>query len=130
LKLDEQVIASAIGFHQGPEYAYYLPAWNPVYERYAPSTLLLVHLMRYAWESGADTFDFMLGDEPYKAAWSTSQSRVHTVLAARPNAAGRLWLVERRTMHLMKERARASAHLKALRRHGLSALVRRIDRDR
>jgi CelD/BcsL family acetyltransferase involved in cellulose biosynthesis len=130
LKLDERVIASAIGFHHAHEFSYYMPAWDPVYQRYAPSTLLIVHLMQYASTRGATRFDFMLGDEPYKAQWATSDACVHTVIAARTNPAGRIWLGKTLMVHAMKERARASSRLRAIRRHGLSAVLGPTDRDR
>jgi CelD/BcsL family acetyltransferase involved in cellulose biosynthesis len=130
LELDGRMIASAIGFHHDQEFAYYMPAWDPVYQRYAPSTLLLVHLMQYASDRGATRFDFMLGDEPYKAQWATSQARVQTVAAARPEAAGRIWMLKTLAHHAVRERARKSARLRAIRRHGLSALIRPIDGDR
>ena len=130
LKLDERVIASAIGFHHAHEFSYYMPAWDPVYQRYAPSTLLIVHLMQYASARGATRFDFMLGDEPYKAQWATSDACVHTVIAARTNPAGRIWLGKTLMVHAIKERARASSRLRAIRRHGLSAVLGPTDRDR
>ena len=71
---------------------------------------------------GARRFDFMLGDEPYKASWATGQDHVHTVIAARPDPAGRLWLLRRRAYHALKERVRSSARLMSLHRHGLSAI--------
>jgi CelD/BcsL family acetyltransferase involved in cellulose biosynthesis len=129
LELDERVIASAIGFHHDQEFAYYMPAWEPVYQRYAPNSLLLVHLMQYAADRGATRFDFMLGDEPYKSQWATSQARVQTIIAAKPGATGRVWLLKTLALHSIKERARASARLRAIRRHGLSGLTRPIGRD-
>jgi CelD/BcsL family acetyltransferase involved in cellulose biosynthesis len=130
LKLDERVIASAIGFQHAHEFSYYMPAWDPVYQRYAPSTLLIVHLMQYASARGATRFDFMLGDEPYKAQWATSEARVHTLLAARSSPVGRVWLGKTLLVHSMKQRARASSRLRAIRRHGISAVLGFTDRDR
>jgi CelD/BcsL family acetyltransferase involved in cellulose biosynthesis len=130
LKLNDQVIASTIGFHHGPEYGYYMPAWHPAYQAYAPSTLLLVHLMEHASGRGAKMFDFMLGDEPYKAAWATSRARVHTIIAAAPGAVGQLWLVRTLARRAILERARGSARLRAIRRHGLAGVTRTIDQDR
>jgi CelD/BcsL family acetyltransferase involved in cellulose biosynthesis len=123
LTLNDRVIASAVGLRHSNEYGYYLPAWHPGYPTYAPSTLLLVHLMEYASEKGATRFDFMLGDEPYKAAWATGQERVHTVVAARPGRTGRLWLIQTLGYHALKNRIRESTRLMAIRRHGLSALL-------
>lgn len=122
LKVNDRVIAAAIGFRRAGEYGYYLPAWHPGYHPYAPSTLLLAHLLEYAADNGARRFDFMLGDEPYKASWATGEDRVHTVIAARPDPAGRLWLFRRRAYHAVKERVRSSPRLMSLRRYGLSAI--------
>jgi CelD/BcsL family acetyltransferase involved in cellulose biosynthesis len=130
LKLDERVIASAIGFHHAQEFSYYMPAWDPMYQRYAPSTLLIVHLMQHASARGSTRFDFMLGDEPYKAQWATSEARVHTVIANRTHPAGRVWRGKTLMQLALKERARASSRLRAIRRYGLSAVLGPTDRNR
>ena len=130
LTLNGHVIASAIGFQIAEEYGYYLTAWHPGYHPYAPGTLLLVHLMENASRQGARRFDFMLGDEPYKTAWATDQRRVHTMIAARPSASGRLWLMTTLAYGAVRERARRSARLRQIRRHGLSGIGRGIDSER
>jgi CelD/BcsL family acetyltransferase involved in cellulose biosynthesis len=122
LRVNDRMIASAIGFQRADEYAYYLPAWHPGYHPYAPSTLLLVHLMEYAADHGAARFDFMLGDESYKSSWATGQDRVHTLIAARPDPRGRTWLLRMRAYHALKDSVRSSPRLMSVRRHGLSAI--------
>jgi CelD/BcsL family acetyltransferase involved in cellulose biosynthesis len=128
LKVNDRVIATAIGLRRADEYGYYLPAWHPGYHQYAPSTLLLAHLLEYAADHGSRRFDFMLGDEPYKASWATGQDRVHTIIAARPDPAGRLWLLRRRAYHALKERVRSSTRLMSVRRYGLSAIRHSVSR--
>lgn len=118
------MVACAIAFTHGREYLYYLPAWHPGYHAYAPSTILLAHLVEHAAERGATTFDFMLGDEPYKDAWATGRHDVQTLLAARPTTAGRAWLAARIAAHQLKARLRESERVMAVRRYGLGALVR------
>jgi CelD/BcsL family acetyltransferase involved in cellulose biosynthesis len=122
LTLNEHVVAAAIGFQHGHEYHYYLPAWNPGYHLYAPSTLLLVHLMDAASQHGMTEFDFMLGDEPYKSAWATSHRRVFTLLAAPPTPQGRAWFTTRRSALRLRDQARTSRYLRTLRRFGVRGL--------
>ncbi|MFN0073626.1 MAG: GNAT family N-acetyltransferase [Chloroflexota bacterium] len=128
LMINDRVIATSIGFVRGSRYAYYLPAWHPGYHPYAPSTLLLVHLMEFAADRGASTFDFMLGDEPYKATWATGQTRVHTLIAHKPTPAGQIWARGRLLAHALKNRVRSSPELMSLRRYGFGALGRVVSR--
>lgn len=124
LSLNGDVVATSVGLVHDGRYAYYMPAWDPAYHVYAPSTLLLAHLIERAYELGLREFDFMLGDEEYKRQWSSSARSVTTLLVARGNAAGRLWLETRRAAHGLRERARRSGRLRWLRRSGVGALRR------
>jgi CelD/BcsL family acetyltransferase involved in cellulose biosynthesis len=71
LCLDGQPIAFHFGFRYRRRYYYYIPAFDPSCAAYAPSTQLLVRLMRKACEEGFEVFDFLIGNEPYKYDWAT-----------------------------------------------------------
>jgi CelD/BcsL family acetyltransferase involved in cellulose biosynthesis len=64
LCLDGQPIAFHFGFRYRRRYYYYIPAFDPSCAAYAPSTQLLVRLMRKACEEGFEVFDFLIGNEP------------------------------------------------------------------
>jgi CelD/BcsL family acetyltransferase involved in cellulose biosynthesis len=88
LRLNGRAIATQVGFVVGGSYYNYQVAFDPSLARYAPSTLLLVHLLERAWDDGLKTFDFMTGDEPYKLQWADqSPSICHvTILPNQPIA--------------------------------------------
>jgi CelD/BcsL family acetyltransferase involved in cellulose biosynthesis len=119
LELNGEPIAMAIGFRHAGVYHYYLPAWEPRYAAYAPSTLLLVNRMRAAASSGCVEIDFMLGDEDYKRAWATGARRVWTLVAARRTPRGQAWLRWRAAQITLRARARDVPLLRSIRRHGL-----------
>ena len=71
LRLNNRAVATQIGFLIGGTYFAYQTAFDPSLSRYAPSTLLLVHLLEQAWADGLRSFDFMTGSETYKYLWAT-----------------------------------------------------------
>lgn len=46
--------------------------------RYSPGEQLLIHVMKESAAAGIPTFDFLVGDEPYKRAWSDEARPVNT----------------------------------------------------
>ena len=85
LELDGRPVAGSLGFVDRQTYYYYLPAFDPSLAALAPSSLLLAHLVERAYERGLSRFDFMLGDEPYKAELGGRQVEVVEVsLRQRP----------------------------------------------
>ena len=93
-------------------------------ERYAhagPGETLFFSAIRHACEAGHDTFDFGVGDEPYKRAWCDIETR-HADTAIGLTARGRLQAFA----HVA--RARVVAKIKADKR--LWALAKRIRRLR
>jgi CelD/BcsL family acetyltransferase involved in cellulose biosynthesis len=75
LYLDSKPIAFHFGFCYGGRFYYYIPAFDPAYAAYAPSTQLLVHLLERSFEAGFEVFDFLIGDEPYKYDWATENQQ-------------------------------------------------------
>lgn len=67
LQCNNQIIATHLGFvHNGILY-WYLPTYDMEWAKYAPGRLLLLKLIGNAIDEGLIGFDFMRGDEPYKA---------------------------------------------------------------
>lgn len=56
--------------------------------RYSPGEQLLIHVMKEAAATGVPTFDFLVGDEPYKRAWSDEARPVSTYILG-PNTTSR-----------------------------------------
>jgi CelD/BcsL family acetyltransferase involved in cellulose biosynthesis len=122
LELDDAMVAFCLGFVYGEKLYYYLPGFDPDYARYAPSTLLLAHLIESAYGQGLRELDFMLGEEPYKQQWSTGVRSTQRLVVAAPGPPGAAALAVFRAYLLARERARRSPLAQRLRRHGLSEL--------
>lgn len=123
LELDGRPIAGCLSFVERATFYYYMPAWDPDLAAYAPSTLLLAHLIERAFDRGLERFDFMLGEEEYKAVWATEERSTLRLLVGRRGPRGRLAVASLASLHAARQRARASATLRRVRRYGPRALL-------
>jgi CelD/BcsL family acetyltransferase involved in cellulose biosynthesis len=78
LRWQDRTIASHFGFCYGGNYSYYKPAFAVDLTRYSPGQVLLRRLILAALDEHASTFDFGIGDEPYKQRFATSTPVVKT----------------------------------------------------
>lgn len=78
-----------VAFHFGSSYAgtylWYKPSFEIALARYSPGEVLLRQLFLAALDEGAHTFDFGLGDEPFKKRFATQTNRVQN-FTLRPTA--------------------------------------------
>jgi CelD/BcsL family acetyltransferase involved in cellulose biosynthesis len=79
LRLDGEVIASAMCFHQPGRDYFYLTAYDPEYARYSPSKVLLAHMIERAFNE-KNIFCFGAGSYPYKLDWSQSVGDLRTMV--------------------------------------------------
>lgn len=119
LELEGRMIAFALCFSYGDKLFYYLPAFDPAFARFAPSTLLLAHLIESAFARGLAELDFMLGEESYKAQWASGTRQTCRLVIAAPNPRGALALAAFRAYLRARERARRSPLLQRARRYGI-----------
>jgi CelD/BcsL family acetyltransferase involved in cellulose biosynthesis len=119
LELDARPVAGSIGFVDRGTYYYYLPAWDPDLAELAPSSLLLARLIERAFERGLARFDFMLGEEPYKARWATCERQTVNLVLASPTVRGQAALAALVGWQQARHRARSSVWLQRARRHWL-----------
>jgi CelD/BcsL family acetyltransferase involved in cellulose biosynthesis len=124
LELDGRCLAFCLGFTVQDKFYYYLPAFDPVYARFAPSTLLLAHLIETAFARGLREFDFMLGEEPYKEQWASGARGTTRVVVAAPNLGGIAALAGFRAYLAIQERARQMPLIQRARRYGIGTLKR------
>jgi CelD/BcsL family acetyltransferase involved in cellulose biosynthesis len=75
---DGRPIAFHFGFSFAGSYLWYKPSFAIELARRSPGEVLLRHLFLAAWDEGADTFDFGLGDEPFKLRFATAVPHVRT----------------------------------------------------
>lgn len=69
-----------VAFHFGSSYAgtylWYKPSFEIALAQHSPGEVLLRQLILAALDEGAHTFDFGLGDEPFKKRFATQKNRV------------------------------------------------------
>jgi CelD/BcsL family acetyltransferase involved in cellulose biosynthesis len=70
LDLDGVTQAALYCFHKSPRTCYYLGGFEPSLAKFSLGTVLTGRAIRHAIETdGAQEFDFLRGDEPYKYKW-------------------------------------------------------------
>lgn len=120
LEVDGRSVAGWYGFSIGGRYAYCLAGFDPAWESSRVGWLVLARSMRDAIEEGADVYDLLLGQEPYKQRLTSTQREVQTIVLARPRSAAA-------GLAAFEARGRQLAHrLPAERRATLKRLSRRL----
>lgn len=84
LYVDGQPVGSIYAMRYGKTVYYYQAGFDPTQGSISPGTLLVAHAIRRAIEEGANQFDFMRGDEPYKRRWKP-QRELHNFRYLRPH---------------------------------------------
>jgi CelD/BcsL family acetyltransferase involved in cellulose biosynthesis len=75
-----RLLAFAIVLLGGRTRYYYLPSFRG--DAPGVGNLLLLHLLRDSFSAGFAEFDFLQGDEAYKAKWANAERAVHQLVAA------------------------------------------------
>ncbi len=70
LRLDGETQASLYCFGYGDRICYYQGGFEPTLARLSLGTVLTARAMQTAVAEGREVFDFLRGDEPYKAKWT------------------------------------------------------------
>jgi len=78
LEWQDRTIAAHFGFCHGGRYLYYKPTFATDLARHSPGQVLLRKLVRSAMADQATVFDFGLGNEAYKARFTTATPTVRT----------------------------------------------------
>lgn len=133
LELDGRLLAFALCLLQQDKLYYYLPAFDPEFARFAPSTTLLAHLIEWAYARGLREVDFMLGEESYKEQWASGSRGTRRLVLAAPGSRGRLALEAFHSLLAARQQARQSETLRSVRRHSLGRVkraVRKLGRPR
>jgi len=78
LTLDDSVAAAYYAFMCGDYSGFYTCGFNPAFAKYSVGKVLLARVIDEAEREGAKVFDFMRGDETYKAEFGTvTQHNLH-----------------------------------------------------
>ena len=71
-------LAFHYGFSYRGRYLYGVPSFDIELARHWPGEVLLRHVLLAAIEEDAETFDFGIGDEPYKYRFATHETMLRT----------------------------------------------------
>ena len=90
LELDGAPIAIEYSFTGGDTVYYYQGGFDPAVSKLGPGWLMTALSMRAAIAEGYRYFDFLRGDEPYKASWNATPRPLveRRVAGRRPDGAG------------------------------------------
>lgn len=83
LEIDGEPVAASYDLRVGGRHACYQSGFDPAWSRLGVGNVLEDHGIRLAVEEGAETFDFLFGDEEYKLRQATSARHVHSLVAVR-----------------------------------------------
>lgn len=85
LDVGEHPAAINLGLVDKGRYYHVLASYTdePEFMRYGPGAAHLMDIMAYAIERGCTTFDFTVGDEPYKLDWCEERQTLYDHLSAR-----------------------------------------------
>lgn len=81
LRLSGALAAYSLCFVDGTDYRLWNTRFDPGYAQHSPGKLALHESVRHALESGASSYDFMRGDEKYKASYANDRLRAVELLA-------------------------------------------------
>lgn len=82
LEVDGVATAAFLGWRLGSVYAFYQQGFDPAWSDNSPGFVLATLMIREAMDERADEFDFLLGTEEYKLAFTTTGRPAETVILA------------------------------------------------
>jgi len=85
MEWDGEPVAAWYGWRVGDRYSFYNGGFDPERSKLSPGMVMLATVIRSAFEEGAREFDFLLGDEAYKARFADegAETEVADVVLAR-----------------------------------------------
>lgn len=117
MELDGAPAAAWYGFTEGDTVFFFQSGRSNEHQQHSVGQVLMGMMIRRAIERGFRRFDFLRGDEPYKASWTSSQRLTWELVVTRPGLRGS-WVRGGLFAQRMSRRARAIA--KRLLRAGLA----------
>jgi CelD/BcsL family acetyltransferase involved in cellulose biosynthesis len=83
LRFQGVIAAVILGFSQRKELFAYLSAFDPAYGAFGFGRILLYQALRHASCTGYSSWNFLRGDEPYKAEWGATPIKKLRVIVTR-----------------------------------------------
>lgn len=122
LDLNGTPAAAWYGFSEGDTVFFFQSGRANEHQQDSVGQVLMGMMIRRAIGRGFRRFDFLRGDEPYKASWTSSQRMTWEIVVTRPGLRG-AWIRAARRVQLATGRARRAA--KRALPEGFATLLRR-----
>jgi CelD/BcsL family acetyltransferase involved in cellulose biosynthesis len=106
LEVADQAIAVLYCVRHSDVVSFYTTGYDPAFARFGPGRALMAHAIGAAIAEGATEFDFLRGDEEYKAQWG-ARTRHDLRLVVPIGSRGRLLLAGRRGLRPLRRAAAA-----------------------
>ena len=90
LDVDDRPVAAWYGFVRGGTLAFYQSGRDPAWASLGVGAVLMGIMIRRAIEGGIRRFDFLRGEESYKAAWASKVAMTYELLAFRSSWRARI----------------------------------------
>lgn len=89
LRVEGKAVASLYALRHGDTFSYYQAGRDPEWQSMSVGLVMLVETFKRAIEEGATTYDFLRGEEPYKAEWNNGQRTTMGLRVYRAGSTGR-----------------------------------------
>lgn len=91
LRLDGEPAAALYGFNYNGVFYFYQSGFDPDFRRHSVGLVTMGLAIKSAIEEGARVYDFLRGDESYKALWTQQERELVRLELYPPNARGALY---------------------------------------
>jgi CelD/BcsL family acetyltransferase involved in cellulose biosynthesis len=83
LECGGRIAAASVNFIHDTRMQAYLTAYDPVFERASPGTILIIDYTRWAFDRGLKAVDFLRGEEPFKFRLANAEMQLDGYLGSR-----------------------------------------------
>lgn len=80
LEVDGTAIATSFNIMDGQHLLAFVTAYDPVFKRASPGTVLMVDYVVWAFDAGCCEVDFLRGDEPFKLIYANTRTGLSSYL--------------------------------------------------
>ena len=106
LRLDGRALAFQLGLEEGGTYYFLKGGYDSEFHRYAPGKLLVHEMLKRAFASGLERFEFLGQPEPWKLEWTDDTRVLLMVDAFAPSLQGRADWAAHSLHHFLRGLAR------------------------
>lgn len=109
LERDGVIVAISVNFVQDGTMMAFLTSYDPAVERGSPGMVLMVDYIKWAFDTGLTTVDFLCGAEDFKSRFATETVTLKSIAGARSLIGRAAMLADALAQAIRSRRARAAA---------------------